>query len=127
MKKLCNIIFITLIFLGVGYYMTGSVMKNRSTEFAQNFNRYNILAKRAPKFTQVDYDNAQAAKGGSYTFYADSYDRYGHHHEIVFRSDDDNLNDGQLLKLDTKGSYVKGYKTIGSNDMPYKVYNIFEN
>ena len=125
MKKLRDGFFIILIMMGVVYFMTGSFVKNKTSDFAQNFNRFNLQAKRSPKFMQIDYQDSDQESDGSYTYYADSYDRQGNYHDIVFNSDDD-LKEGQYLKLDTKGNYIKGYKKIQANDMPYKVYNIFQ-
>ena len=124
MKKLRNIFFTSLIVMGVVYFMIGSFVKNRDSNFAQIFNRFNLQAKRSPKFMQVNYADSDQETDGSYTYYADSYDRQGNWHDIEFNSDDD-IQDGQFLKLDTKGNYIKGYQKIGANDMPYKVYNIF--
>lgn len=126
MKKIINILLMGLVVLGLGYYMAGSYLKDKNTEFAQSFNRYNLLAKRDPKFIQVDYADANKENDGSYTFYADAYDRQGHWHEIDVHSNDD-LDDGQLLKLDTKGSYVKGYQVINPDDLPFKLYRLFMN
>lgn len=110
--------------MGVIYFMTGSFVKDRDSNFAQSFNRFNLQAKRSPKFIQIDYTDSDKEADGSYTYYADSYDRHGNWHDIEFNSDDD-LKEGQFIKLDTKGNYIKGYQKITANDMPYKVYNIF--
>jgi len=126
MKKVINVLLVGLIILGLGYYMAGSYLKNQNTEFAQSFNRYNLLAKRDPKFMKLDFESANEERDGSYTFYADTYDRQGNHHEIDFHSDDD-FNNGQLIKLDTKGSYVKSYQVINPDDLPYKIYHLFNN
>lgn len=126
MKKFINVFFMTLMVFGVAYYMAGSFYKDKNTEFAQNFNRYNILAKSGPKYIQVDHEDSEQEADGSTTYYADGYDRQGKYHEVDFNSDDD-LEDGQLLKLDTKGSYIKDYQKILPDDMPYKVYKIFQN
>ena len=126
MKKFINLFFTTMIILGTGYYMAGTYLKNQTSEFAQNFNQYNLLAKSSPKFIEINYDDSDKENDGSYTYYAAAFDRQGHRHDIVFNSDDD-LADGQLLKLDTKGNYVKSYKKIQADDMPYKVYQIFNN
>lgn len=126
MKKFINVLLVSLIVLGLGYYMAGSYLKDKNTVFAQNFNHYNLLAKRGPKFMQINYEDADKKKDGSYTFYADTYDRQGHRHEIDFHSTDD-FDDGELVKLDTKGSYVKNYQTIEPDDLPYKIYRIFMN
>jgi len=37
------------------------------------------------------------------------------------------LDNGQLVKLDTKGSYVKDYQVISPDDLPYKLYRMFSN
>lgn len=126
MKKIINYFFIALIILGSGYYMAGTYFKNKTSHTAQNFNQYNLLAKHSPKFIQIDYRDADKESDGSYTYYTDGYDRQGHHHEVDFNSNTD-LKEGQYLKLDTKGNYVNDYQKISANDMPYKVYNIFEN
>lgn len=106
--------------------MAGSFYKDKNTEFAQSFNHYNLLARSSPKYIQIDYEDADEESDGSTTYYTDSYDRQGKYHEIDFNSDAD-LKDGQLLKLDTKGSYVRSYQKILPDDMPYKVYKIFQN
>ncbi|KRN94395.1 YxeA family protein [Companilactobacillus kimchiensis] len=124
MKKFHDIFFMTLIFLGLAYFMTGSFVKDKTSPLAKNFNQYNLLAKRSPKFIQIDHAASDKEDDGSYTYYADGFDRQGMGHEVEFNSDED-LADGQLIKLDTKGSYIKDYKKIEPNDMPYKVYKIF--
>lgn len=126
MKKFINILLMGLVVLGLGYYMAGSYLKDKNTPMAQDFNRYNLLAKRSPKFMQIDYADADKEQDGSYTFYADAYDRQGNWHEIDLHSTDD-FDDGELIKLDTKGSYVKNYSVIHPNDLPYKLYRLFIN
>lgn len=125
MKKIINFTLTVLIFIGTGYYLAGSYLRNSNSEFAQKFNRYNLLAKRSPKYMQIDYQDSEKEADGSFTYYADSYDRQGKWHEINFNSDDD-LADGQYLKLDTKGNYVKDYHKINPNDLPYGVYRILQ-
>lgn len=124
MKKFIQILFTALIFLGFNYYLAANYFKNKDTELAQNFNQYNLLAKREPKFVKIDHADAEEENDGSITYYADSYDRQGNYHEIDFNSDDELPND-QLVKLDTRGSYIKDYRFIKSDDLPFKVYRIF--
>ncbi len=121
MKKLSAIIFPTIIILICGYLIICSGIKNRTSEFAQDFNQYNVLAKREPKYIKINYVT-EPDKDGYSTYYLRGYDRYSKAHDLEFTSDDD-FKDGQYLKLDTKGSYVDDYQKVSVNGMPYKVYH----
>jgi len=121
MKKLISAFFFSIIILSCGYLILCSGIKNHTTDFAQNFNQYNVLAKREPKYIKIKRI-ATADENGYATYYLKGYDRYSQKHNLEFTSAD-TFKKGQYLKLDTKGTYVDDYQKISINDMPYTVYH----
>lgn len=124
MKKIIDVLSIALISLGAVYLMVGSFAKDDSSEFAQNFNKYNILVNRSAKYAKIDNSSESLEKNenddGKYTYYLDSFDRHGKLQEVEF-STPVKFKQNQYIKLDTKGSDVKSYKAITRDDMPYKI------
>ena len=121
MKKFINVLLVGLIVLGLGYYMAGSFLKNKTSDFAQNFNQYNLLADKGPRFVKVDNQKAFDYDGyGDYTYYLKSYDRQSRPHYIEFTGNG-KLKQGQYIKLDTRGTYVKAYKKVSQHALPYNV------
>lgn len=121
MKKFTNIFFTALIFIGLGYFMTGTFLKDQTSDFAQSFNKYNLLADKGPKFVKVDNQVAADYDGeGNYTYYLKSYDRQSRPHYVEFTGYG-KLKQGQYIKLDTRGTHVKSYKKVSRDSLPYNV------
>lgn len=124
MKKIAEVLSIALLSLGTIYLIVGTFAKNGSSELAQSFNQYNLLAKRGPQFAKIDnsYDSTAEDEDGNYTYYLDGFDRQGNPREVEF-STPKKLKQNQYVKLDAQGSHIKGYEIITRDGMPYKVYS----
>lgn len=121
MKKFTNIFFIALICLGTVYFITGSFLKSKTSNFAQGFNKYNLVAEKDSKFIKIDTNAAtDYDAAGNYTYYLKSYDRQSKPHFIQFTGVG-KLKEGQYVKLDTRGTHVKSYKKVSRDSLPYNV------
>ncbi|MQS76643.1 YxeA family protein [Companilactobacillus halodurans] len=122
MRSYLRVFLLGIFLLGLGYLGGCLYAKNNTSEVAQIFNKFNILAKRESRYVRIDNKNAKDKDGyGNYTYNLKSYDKKGKEAPISFTGMG-KLKSGHYLKIDTKGSYVYTYKEVFKKDIPSNIF-----
>lgn len=122
MRSLLRVFLLGISVMVIAYFGACLVAKDGTSQVAQAFNAYNVLAKREARYFKIDNANSRDEDGyGNYTYNLKSYDDEGKEHPIEFMGMG-KLKQDHYLELDTKGSYVYSYKEVFKKDMPSDVY-----
>jgi len=122
MRSLLRVFLLGISVMVIAYFGACLVTKDSTSQGAQAFNAFNVLAKREARYVKVDNSKSRDEDGyGNYTYNLKSYDDEGKEHPIEFMGMG-KLKQDHYLELDTKGSYVYTYKEVFKKDMPSDVY-----
>ena len=104
----------------VGSTLTKTSKLDSNNDLPQIFDRFNVLIKEEPTYVVTSSKDGEKQEPGGYIYYQPAVTESGKELDISYYAGHE-LKENAILKLDTKGRFVKTWEEVAKEDVPKKV------